>query len=87
MWVDEVVLFNTFHDPGGARRVFWERKYTHAVLPAPGGAHPSSSDPLDGFDVQHFKRYGELLAEGGIAHGRTLFWVTVRCPIKVLWAV
>jgi len=63
--VDEVVETSHFSDPAVARRVFWERNCTQAVVHQPGGAHPSSSDPLYGFDVAHFKKYGELIAEGG----------------------
>ena len=62
--VDEVVETSHFSDPAVARRVFWERNCTQAVVHRPGGAHPSSSDPLYGFDVAHFKKYGELIAEG-----------------------
>ena len=63
--VDEMVPSEHFHNPEVARRVFWERNCTQAVVHAPGGAHPSSSDHLYGFDVKHFKQYGELLATGG----------------------
>ena len=63
--VDEVVETSHFSDPAVARRVFWERNCTQAVVHQPGGAHPSSSDPLYGFDVAHYRKYGELIAEGG----------------------
>ncbi len=63
--VDEVIETSHFADPTVARRVFWERNCTQAVVHQPGGAHPSSSDPLYGFDVAHYKKYGELIAEGG----------------------
>ena len=63
--VDEVVETSHFSDPAVARRVFWERNCTQAVVHQPGGAHPSSSDPLYGFDVAHFRTYGELIAGGG----------------------
>ena len=63
--VDEVVETSHFADTAVARRVFWERNCTQAVVHQPGGAHPSSSDPLYGFDVAHYKKYGELIAEGG----------------------
>ena len=63
--VDELVTPDHFHDPAVARRVFWERNCTQAVVHQPGGAHPSSSDPLYGFDTAHLKRYGELMADGG----------------------
>ncbi len=65
--VDELVDTEHFQDPAVARRVFWERNCTQAVVHQPGGAHPSSCDPLYGFDMGHLKRYGELLAEGGYA--------------------
>jgi len=63
--VDEIVDSKHFSDRDVARRVYWERCETQAVVHVPGGAHPSSSDPLYGFDVGHFKRYGECIAEGG----------------------
>jgi len=63
--VDEMVESSHFNDPAVARRVFWERNNTQAVVHMPGGAHPSSSDPLHGFDVAHFKAYGALIADGG----------------------
>ncbi len=64
---EEMVDSTYFHDPTVARRVFWERNCTQAVVHLPGGAHPSSSDPLYGFDVPHFKRYNQLLSEDGYA--------------------
>lgn len=63
--VDEVVESDYFQNPEVARKVFWERNCTQFVVHQPGGAHPSSSDPLYGFDVAHFKRYAELIGEGG----------------------
>ena len=63
--VDEIVSSDHFKDPDVARRVYWERNCTHKVVHMPGGAHPSSSDPLHGFDVKHYKEYGALIAEGG----------------------
>ena len=45
-----------------ARRVYWERNVTSQVVHLAGGAHPSSSDPLYGFDVSHYKTYGGLIA-------------------------
>ena len=62
---ESIVDTSHFHDPTVARRVFWERNCTQAVVHMPGGAHPSSSDPVYGFDVAHFKRYGQLMAEQG----------------------
>lgn len=62
---DELVDSDHFKDPQVARRVFWERCNTQAVVHQPGGAHPSSSDPLYGFDVGHYKHYGQLIAEQG----------------------
>lgn len=61
---DEVVPTGHFADPAVARSVFWERCHTQAVVHIPGGAHPSSSDPLYGFDVKHFKAYGEAVGAG-----------------------
>ncbi len=63
--VDNIVSSEHFHDPAVARQVFWERNHTQAVVHIPGGAHPSSSDPLYGFDTAHFKDYGALIAEAG----------------------
>jgi glutaconate CoA-transferase subunit A len=63
--VDEMVSTDYFHDPDVARRVYWERNCTSKIVHMPGGAHPSSSDPLYGFDVKHYKEYGALIAEGG----------------------
>jgi len=63
--VDTMVSSEHFYDPAVARQVFWERNHTQAVVHMPGGAHPSSSDPIYGFDVEHYKDYGALIAEGG----------------------
>ena len=65
--VDEMVDSTYFNDPDVARRVYWERNVTSQVVHLEGGAHPSSSDPLYGFDVSHYKTYGGLIAEGGYA--------------------
>ena len=54
---DELVDTEYFHQGDNARQVFWERSATQAVVHIPGGAHPSSSAPLYGFDVPHFKAY------------------------------
>ena len=64
---DELVDSTHFNDPSVARRVYWERNCTQAVVHLPGGAHPTSSDPLYGFDVDHFKHYGQLMSDGGYA--------------------
>ena len=63
--VDEMVSTDYFYDPDVARRVYWERNCTSKIVHMPGGAHPSSSDPLYGFDIKHYKEYGALIAEGG----------------------
>ena len=63
--VDEIVEPAHFADPAVARRVYWERNCVNSVVHQPGGAHPSSSDPLYGFDVAHFKAYGQHIADGG----------------------
>ena len=63
--VDEMASTDYFHDPDVARRVYWERNCTSKIVHMPGGAHPSSSDPLYGFDIKHYKEYGALIAEGG----------------------
>jgi len=65
--VDEMVDSTYFNDPDVARRVYWERNVTSQVVHLEGGAHPSSSDPLYGFDVSHYKTYGGLITEGGYA--------------------
>lgn len=62
---DEIVETTHFQSPEVARRVYWERVETQAVVHVPGGAHPSSSDPLYGYDTAHFKDYGALIAENG----------------------
>lgn len=54
---DELVEPAFFDSEAAARAVYWERSETSAVVPAPGGAHPSSCAPLYGFDVAHFKEY------------------------------
>lgn len=62
---DNIVDADHYANPDVARRVYWERNCTQAVVYMPGGAHPSSNDPLYGFDVAHYKKYGELIADGG----------------------
>ena len=63
---DELVETAYFNDPAQARMVFWERAATQAVVAIPGGAHPSSCNPLYGFDVPHYKAYAATAKEGGI---------------------
>ena len=62
---DELVETDYFRDPAQARLVFWERAATTGVVPIPGGAHPSSCNPLYGFDVAHFQAYTASAAEEG----------------------
>ena len=65
---DELVETSFFNDPAQARHVFWERAVTTGVVHIPGGAHPSSCNPLYGFDVAHFKEYaGFAKDEAGFA--------------------
>ncbi len=71
--VDEMVDSDYFHDASVARRVYWERNLTQAVVHIPGGAHPSSSDPLYGFDVGHYKQYSQMIGEGGYQQWRDAF--------------
>ena len=63
--VDELVTREHFADPDVARRVYWERNCVQSVVHQPGGAHPSSNDPLYGFDVAHVKAYAQHISEGG----------------------
>ena len=63
---DELVDTAYFHEGDNARSVFWERSATQMVVPIPGGAHPSSCDPLYGFDTAHFKEYAASAAGEGI---------------------
>jgi glutaconate CoA-transferase subunit A len=64
---DELVDSDYFNDPSQARLVHWERSMTTGVIHIPGGAHPSSSQPLYGFDLPHFKEYSGSAKEGGFA--------------------
>ncbi len=64
---DELVETDYFASADEARYVFWERSMTTGVVPMPGGAHPSSCNPLYGFDVKHFKEYNASAKEGGFA--------------------
>ncbi len=62
---DELVDTAYFADTARAREVFWERAETTGVVHIPGGAHPSSCNPLYGFDVAHFKAYQASSTEEG----------------------
>lgn len=62
---DELVDTGYFADAQQARLVYWERAATTGVVHSPGGAHPSSCNPLYGFDVPHFKAYAASAGEGG----------------------
>lgn len=64
---DELVDTEHFHQADEARYVYWERAQTNGVVPIPGGAHPTSCNPLYGFDVPHFKEYAATAKEGGFA--------------------
>lgn len=64
---EEIVESDYFADEDEARFVFWERTMTSAVIPVAGGAHPTSCNPLYGFDVPHFKEYNAFAKEGGFA--------------------
>ena len=54
---DELVDSSYFTAQEQARLVFWERSVTTGVVHIPGGAHPSSCNPMYGFDAPHFKEY------------------------------
>lgn len=54
---DKLVDGSYFEQGEEARYVPWERSETTGVVPIPCGAHPSSSAPHYGFDVEHFKAY------------------------------
>lgn len=62
---DELVDTEYFHQGDEARYVFWERSMTSAVVHVPGGAHPSSCNPLYGFDTAHFNEYCAAAKDGG----------------------
>lgn len=64
---DELVDTDYFHaNPEESRYVYWERGATNHVVHSKFGAHPSSSNPLHGIDVGHFKAYAaSVKAEGG----------------------
>ncbi len=55
---DQLVETDWFHQqPNAVRSVFWERSCTNSIVNLPFGAHPSSCNPLYGFDAAHFKHY------------------------------
>ena len=62
---DELVDTEHFHQGDEARYVFWERSMTGSVVPIAGGAHPSSCNPLYGYDSAHFNEYCATAKEGG----------------------
>lgn len=63
---DELVDTEYFHsNPEEARYVYWERSATNHVVHSKFGAHPSSSNPLHGIDVGHFKAYAASVKEEG----------------------
>ena len=64
---DELVDTAYFHQGEESRYVFWERAQTASVVHIPGGAHPSSCNPLYGYDTAHFKEYCDSAKEGGFS--------------------
>ncbi len=62
---DELVATDYFHQGDEARYVHWERSQTTGVVHIPGGAHPTSCNPLYGFDVAHFNEYNASPKNGG----------------------
>lgn len=62
---DELVDTEHFHQGDEARYVFWERSMTGTVVPIAGGAHPSSCNPLYGYDSAHFNEYCAAAKDGG----------------------
>lgn len=64
---DELVDTDYFHQGDEARYVFWERAMTSAVVPIAGGAHPSSCNPLYGYDSAHFNEYCSAAKESGFS--------------------
>lgn len=64
---DELVSTEYFHQADEARYVHWERSMTSGVIHIPGGAHPTSCNPLYGFDVAHFNEYNASPKNGGFA--------------------
>ncbi len=64
---DELVATSYFAEGDRARSVFWERSQTSAVVHIPGGAHPSSCNPLYGYDTAHFTEYSAGAKEGGFS--------------------
>ncbi|MEM6581233.1 MAG: CoA-transferase [Pseudomonadota bacterium] len=70
---DELVSTDYFKDTSQARAVYWERSATTGVVHIPGGAHPTSCNPLYGFDVPHFKTYAASARDGGFDSYRARF--------------
>ncbi len=64
---DELVDTDYFHQGDEARYVHWERSMTSGVVHVPGGAHPTSCNPLYGFDVAHFNEYNASPKNGGFS--------------------
>ncbi len=64
---EEVVDTDYFHQGDEARYVFWERAQTNAVVPIAGGAHPSSCNPLYGYDSRHFNEYNASAKDAGFS--------------------
>lgn len=64
---DELVPTEYFHAGDEARYVHWERSQTTGIVHVPGGAHPTSCNPLYGFDVAHFNEYNASPKNGGFA--------------------
>lgn len=64
---EELVDSSYFHTGDEARFVSWERSQTQGVVHIPGGAHPTSCNPLYGFDSQHFKIYAATAKEAGFS--------------------
>lgn len=62
---DELVDTEFFHQGDEARYVLCERSMISSVVHVPGGAHPSSCNPLYGFDVAHFNEYCASAKDGG----------------------
>jgi glutaconate CoA-transferase subunit A len=62
---EEIVETDFFAQDDESRFVFWERSMTTGVVHIPGGAHPTSCQPVYGFDVPHTKEYNGFAKEGG----------------------
>lgn len=70
---EELVDTAHFQQGDEARYVHWERAQTQAVVPIAGGAHPSSCNPLYGFDAKHFSEYNKSAKEGGFESYRAKY--------------